>query len=242
MIDFRKLGPLTVGAAITAIVVSDFATVTIVKKTIESEAGLNAYQAIWPITLTSALAVVLVISLLYRSLVGTLKEVEDREQLAKHQAIHDELTGLGNRRLLGDRLNQALAHVRRGDLRVAVLMLDLDRFKQVNDTLGHGTGDLLVQEVSKRLTNVLRETDTLARVGGDEFVIIRSGPRNEADVRRLCSRIIEAIAEPFLLLEKDVRVGVSIGAVIADQNSPDAEDLVRKADITMYRAKAAGRN
>lgn len=242
MMQFRKLGPLIVAAAITGTVISNFATVTIVKEAIESETGLSAYQAIWPITLTSALAVVLVLSLLYRSLIGSLEEVEHREQIAKHQAIHDELTGLGNRRLLGDRLGQALAHVRRGDLRVAVLMLDLDRFKQVNDTLGHGAGDLLVQEVARRLRNVLREADTLARVGGDEFVIIQSGPRNEADVRRLGVRIIEAIAEPFLLLEKDVRVGVSIGAVIADQNSLDAEDLVRKADITMYRAKAAGRN
>jgi diguanylate cyclase (GGDEF)-like protein len=239
---FRKLGPPVVAATITAVVLSDFATVTIVSRAVETASGLAAYQAVWPITLTSDVAVILVMSLLYRSLVGTLKEVEHREQIAKHQAIHDELTGLGNRRLLSDRLDQALAHVRRGDLRVAVLMLDLDRFKQVNDTLGHGAGDALVQEVARRLTQVLRETDTLARVGGDEFVIIQSGPRNEGDVRRLCSRIIEAIAEPFFLLEKDIRVGVSIGAVMADKDSLDAEDLVRKADITMYRAKAAGRN
>jgi diguanylate cyclase (GGDEF)-like protein len=237
----KKLGPLIVAATVVTVVVTDFVTVSIVKNAAQSSA-LPLFQTIWPMALASDLAVLLVMSFLYRSFLEMMREVERREEIAKHQAIHDELTGLGNRRLLEDRLNHALAHVRRGELKIAVLMLDLDRFKQVNDSLGHGAGDLLVQEVSRRLLTVVRETDTVARVGGDEFVIIQSGPRDEADVRRLCSRIIESIGEPFLLLGKELHIGASVGAVLADSRSLDAADLVRQADITMYRAKAAGRN
>ena len=236
----RRLGPPIVSAAIATIVLTNFATVTIVKG--HGDPALGLFTSIWPIALTSAVAVILVMSFLYRSLVDLVHELEVRQQAAQHQAMHDQLTGLANRALLEDRLNQALRRVRRDGESVALLALDLDRFKQVNDTLGHAAGDLLVQQVGERLTALLRETDTVARIGGDEFAIIQSAPKSEADVRRLCARIIEAIGEPFSLRGRVARVGVSVGAVLAGKETADAAELLRKADITMYRAKSCGRN
>ena len=137
---------------------------------------------------------------------------------------------------------QALTRYRRSGEQVALLMLDLDRFKQVNDTLGHNAGDKLVQEVGERLRSLLRETDTVARIGGDEFAIVQVSPKGEADVRRLCERIISVIRKPFIIGDREARVGVSIGAVFASKEVSEASELLRKADITMYRAKAAGRD
>lgn len=236
----RKLGPPIVSAAIATIALTNFATVTIVRSNPTSH--VNLFEAIWPIALTSGVAILLVMSFLYRSLVELIHELEKREQAAQHQAVHDSLTGLANRALLEDRLNQALTRVRRDGASVALLVLDLDRFKQVNDTFGHAVGDLLVQQVSERLKMLLRETDTVARIGGDEFAIIQSAPKNEGDVRRLCSRIIDAVGEPFVLMGREARVGVSVGAILASANSMDASELLRRADITMYRAKSTGRN
>jgi diguanylate cyclase (GGDEF)-like protein len=236
----RKLGPPIVSAAIATIVLTNFATVTIVKTGAVHDVTL--FGSIWPIALTSGVAVILVMSFLYKSLVELVHELELREQAAHHQAVHDQLTGLANRTLLEDRLDQALGRVRRDGASVALHVLDLDRFKQVNDTLGHAAGDLLVQQVSERLQTLLRETDTVARIGGDEFAIIQSGPKNESDVRRLGARIIEAVGEPFVLRGREARVGVSVGAVLASKDTCDASELVRKADITMYRAKECGRN
>jgi diguanylate cyclase (GGDEF)-like protein len=181
-------------------------------------------------------------SFLYRSLVDLVKELEERESAAQHLALHDQLTSLANRALLEDRLGQALTRYRRTGEQVALLMLDLDRFKQVNDTLGHHAGDKLVQEVGERLRSLVRETDTVARIGGDEFAIVQISPKGEADVRRLCERIINIIRKPFLIGEREARVGVSIGAVFATRDVCEASELLRKADITMYRAKAAGRD
>jgi diguanylate cyclase (GGDEF)-like protein len=236
----KKLGPPIVSAAIATIVLTNFATVTIVKSGAAND--LSLFGTIWPIALTSGVAVILVMSFLYKSLVDLVQELECREQAAQHQAVHDQLTGLANRTLLEDRLDQALTRVRRDGAAVALHVLDLDRFKQVNDTLGHAAGDLLVQQVSERLQMLLRETDTVARIGGDEFAIIQSAPKNEGDVRRLGARIIEAIGEPFVLRGREARVGVSVGAVLATKDTSDASELVRKADITMYRAKESGRN
>lgn len=235
----RKLGPPIVSAAVATIVLTNFATVSIVRA--QADNGMQLFSAIWPIALTSAVAVILVMSFLYRSLVEMVSELEAREAAAQHQALHDQLTGLANRALLEDRLGQALNRFRRKGEKVALLMLDLDRFKQVNDTLGHNAGDLLVQQVGERLQALLRDTDTVARIGGDEFAIVLANPRSEADVRSLCERIIEMIREPFQLGAREASVGVSIGAVFATANITDASDLLRKADITMYKAKTAGR-
>ena len=236
----RKVGPPIVSAAVATLVLTNFATVSIVKDA--SSTRLELFGSIWPIALTSAVAVILVMSFLYKSIVDLVDELEQREANAQHQALHDQLTGLANRALLEDRLSQALTRYRRSGEQVALLMLDLDRFKQVNDTLGHNAGDQLVQEVGDRLRSLLRETDTVARIGGDEFAIVQVSPKGEADVRRLCERIIAVIRKPFVLGDREARVGVSIGAVFATKEVAEASELLRKADITMYRAKAAGRD
>lgn len=236
----RKLGPPIVSACVATLVLTNFATALVVKD--DTASGLQLFEAIWPILLTSSVATVLVMSLLYRTLVDLVRELERREANAKHEAVHDALTGLPNRALLEDRLDQAIGRMRRDKEKFAILMLDLDRFKQVNDTFGHGAGDLMVQQVADRLKTLLRETDTIARVGGDEFAIIQSSIKSEADVRRLCARIIESIAKPFHLPDREAFVGVSVGAVLADDSTGDASELIRKADITMYRAKASERN
>ncbi len=236
----RKVGPPIVSAAVATLVLTNFATVSIVRE--DTSSRLELFGTIWPIALTSAVAVVLVMSFLYRSLVELVKELEERESAAQHLALHDQLTSLANRALLEDRLSQALTRYRRTGEQVALLMLDLDRFKQVNDTLGHNAGDKLVQEVGERLRSLVRETDTVARIGGDEFAIVQISPKGEADVRRLCERIINIIRKPFIIGEREARVGVSIGAVFATKEVSEASELLRKADITMYRAKAAGRD
>jgi diguanylate cyclase (GGDEF)-like protein len=236
----RKVGPPIVSAAVATLVLTNFATVSIVRD--QNSSGLEMFGAIWPISLTSAVAVILVMSFLYRSLVDLVSELEQREQAAQHLALHDQLTSLANRALLEDRLAQALTRYRRTGEQVALLMLDLDRFKQVNDTLGHNAGDMLVQEVGERLKSLVRESDTVARIGGDEFAIVQISPKGEADVRRLCERIINIIRKPFVIGEREARVGVSIGAVFANKDIVEASELLRKADITMYRAKAAGRD
>ena len=236
----RKIGPPIVSAAVATLVLTNFATVSIIKDNTNSQVEL--FGSIWPIALTSAVAVILVMSFLYKSLVDLVDELEAREANAQHQALHDQLTGLANRALLEDRLSQALTRYRRSGEQVALLMLDLDRFKQVNDTLGHNAGDKLVQEVGERLRSLLRETDTVARIGGDEFAIVQVSPKGEADVRRLCDRIISVIRKPFMIGDREARVGVSIGAVFATKEVSEASELLRKADITMYRAKAAGRD
>ncbi|MGZ8350406.1 MAG: putative bifunctional diguanylate cyclase/phosphodiesterase [Allosphingosinicella sp.] len=235
-----KIGPPIVSAAVATLVLTNFATVIIVRDGTES--GIEMFGAIWPIALTSAVAIILVMSFLYRSLVELVRELEKREAAAQHLALHDQLTSLANRALLEDRLGQALTRFRRTGEQVALLMLDLDRFKQVNDTLGHNAGDKLVQEVGERLRSLVRETDTVARIGGDEFAIVQISPKGEADIRRLCERIIAVIREPFVIGDREARVGVSIGAVFATQEVSEASELMRKADITMYRAKAAGRD
>jgi diguanylate cyclase (GGDEF)-like protein len=236
----RKLGPPIVSAAVATLVLTNFATVVLVKG--DAASGPELFDAVWPILLTSAVAIVLVMSFLYRSLVDLVLELERREASAQHQAVHDSLTGLANRALLEDRLDQAIGRFRRNKDMFALLILDLDRFKLVNDTFGHAAGDLLVQQVAERLQGLIRETDTIARIGGDEFAIIQSSIKSEGDVRRLCGRIIESIGEPFYLRGREARVGVSVGAVLVDAAASEASDLIRKADITMYRAKSAARN
>jgi diguanylate cyclase (GGDEF)-like protein len=220
----RKVGPPIVSAAVATLVLTNFAMVSIVK---DANDRIELFGSLWPIALTSAVAIILVMSFLYRSLVDLVDELEAREATAQHQALHDQLTGLANRALLEDRLSQALTRYRRSGEQVALLMLDLDRFKQVNDTLGHNAGDKLVAEVGERLHSLVRETDTVARIGGDEFAIVQVNPKGEADVRRLCERIISVIRQPFLIGDREARVGVSIGAIFASKEVSEASELLR---------------
>ncbi len=158
------------------------------------------------------------------------------------QANFDALTGLPNRTLFMDRLGQAIhrAH-REGDM-AALLFIDLDRFKWVNDTLGHGAGDELLQEVARRLGRCVRETDTVARLGGDEFTAIISGISSQHDVDLLAEKMLRLLAEMFEIQGHEVHIGGSIGITIYPRDGEEVETLLRNADTAMYRAKQAGRN
>ena len=169
-------------------------------------------------------------------------ELQASEAQAQHLAFHDTLTGLPNRALFDDSLEQALAEVRRNpESQIALLYLDLDRFKHVNDTMGHPAGDELIREMARRLTGAVREKDTVARIGGDEFAIIQTGVTSVKDTELLCRRIIESVVPAFDLLESQVFVGISIGVAMAPVDALDRIELTRKADIALYHAKAAGR-
>jgi len=163
-----------------------------------------------------------------------------REQ-ARHAALHDNLTGLPNRVLLAERLDHALAHTRRHDSRLAVLSLDLDRFKQVNDTLGHHAGDALLRAVAGRLRACLRECDTVARLGGDEFAIIQTSIEADQDVATLSERLVESLSAPYDIGVHQVIIGASVGFALAPDDAANAEELLKMADIALYRAKADGR-
>jgi len=167
------------------------------------------------------------------------KAIEER---VHHLAHYDVLTDLPNRTLLSDRLHQALAQARREKNKLALMFLDLDNFKPVNDTLGHDIGDLLLKEVAARLEScVRRETDTVSRVGGDEFVVILSHIEAEEDAANVAVTIIESLTQPFSILAHVINISCSIGIGIYPMHGADTNDLLRVADNAMYEAKRAGR-
>jgi diguanylate cyclase (GGDEF)-like protein/PAS domain S-box-containing protein len=175
---------------------------------------------------------------------AVLHDISERkafEHRLAHQATHDPLTGLPNRTLLLDRLDIALRRARRNMRRVAVLFLDLDHFKVVNDSLGHGLGDRLLVAIADRLRAALRPADTVARFGGDEFVVLCEDLLNQADAVAIAERVNEAITGPFVIDDTEVFVGVSIGIAFPDDNNADPETLIRDADAAMYQAKDRGR-
>jgi diguanylate cyclase (GGDEF)-like protein/PAS domain S-box-containing protein len=171
-----------------------------------------------------------------------ISEHHEHSQRLQHQAVHDTLTGLPNRALLYDRLRQALALSRRQGQSVAVLFLDLDNFKLVNDTLGHAVGDELLQRVARRLERCVREEDTVARFGGDEFAILLPNVADTAGAVEVAERIIAWLKPDFDLGANDHRVTTSVGIALSRSTSDAPDDLLRWADIAMYRAKAAGKN
>jgi diguanylate cyclase (GGDEF)-like protein/PAS domain S-box-containing protein len=176
---------------------------------------------------------------------GTLLDVTDRklaEERLAHLAHHDALTGLPNRTLFQERLSQALLHAQRNEGVVAVLYLDLDRFKSVNDTLGHSVGDALLKVVASRLTSVVRISDTVARSGGDEFIIVLADVARESDVQNIAEKVIEAFIEPYVVGRDEFFISTSVGVSLFPQDGVDADTLVKNADAAMYQAKERGRN
>ncbi len=167
--------------------------------------------------------------------------IEYREQIHK-LAFYDLVTKLANRALFGDRLNQAIAEARWHDTLLGVMLLDLDRFKAVNDTLGHHVGDALLREAAERLSRSVRDYDTVARLGGDEFVVLLPEIRDGQSLSSLAEKIIAALAEPFQLEGKEVFVGASIGIALYPNDSDDVDGLLKSADLAMYAAKNAGGN
>jgi len=168
---------------------------------------------------------------------------EQRQSEAKiaHMALHDALTQLANRTLLNERLAQALTRVMRSDEILAVHLLDLDQFKKVNDTLGHPTGDKLLKMVSDRLRGLVRDTDTIARIGGDEFVIVQVAISQPSEATSLAQRIIDSVIEPYDIDGHRVIVGTSVGIAIGPTNGTTAVHLMQNADLALYRAKGEGR-
>lgn len=186
-------------------------------------------------------------------LAGSHSDITERrhaEQRLRHEALHDSLTGLANRALFAERLRQSLARFKRNDdLTFAVLYLDLDRFKAVNDSLGHLAGDELLIGVAQRLASCVRASDAvakldkgdLARLGGDEFVVLLEGLRSEADALRVADRLIAAVSEPFHIGSTSIVVGASIGVALARHDYQGADALLRDADIALYQAKSRGK-
>lgn len=167
---------------------------------------------------------------------------KEAEEKIKHLAFYDSLTQLPNRRLLQERLKYSLEIGRRNDGQMCLMMLDLDRFKAVNDSLGHITGDELLKQVAKRITSQLRDGDTLARLGGDEFVILIEKVRQSKDVEKVAQKIISDLDKPFSLPQsKTVQIGASIGISLYPQHGKTPDELIGHADVALYQAKDAGR-
>jgi diguanylate cyclase (GGDEF)-like protein/PAS domain S-box-containing protein len=176
---------------------------------------------------------------------GTVIDITERkraEEQVKHLAFHDVLTGLPNRLLFNDRLTMALANSVRRSQSLAVLFLDLDRFKVINDSLGHSVGDQLLHRVAERVQGCIREADTVARLGGDEFIVLVPGISGEEDAAKVAQKIVEAIRIPFVVDQRELFATTSIGVAIYPTDGEDVETLVRNADTAMYRAKDQGRD
>lgn len=174
-----------------------------------------------------------------------LHDITERKSAEGHLdrlAHYDPLTQLPNRRLFYDRLKQAIAQARRRKTMVAVLFLDLDLFKHINDTLGHDVGDLVLTEVANRVANCVRETDTVSRLAGDEFVVLLTDVAERDDISMVAQRIVEAISEPYERNGHDLRVTASVGISVYPSNGQEETDLLEKADAAMYHAKAMGTN
>jgi diguanylate cyclase (GGDEF)-like protein/PAS domain S-box-containing protein len=175
--------------------------------------------------------------------VAFMRDISERKRsqsVIQHMALHDVLTGLSNRRVFVSALEESLGRARRGGGKFAVLYLDLDHFKDINDTLGHPVGDLVLKEVAARLLAIARETDTVARFGGDEFAVLQAGFSDPADSAAFAERILTALTAPMLLDGNEIRTGTSVGISVCDDAS-DAEKLLSQADVALYRAKSEGR-
>ncbi|WP_152426648.1 putative bifunctional diguanylate cyclase/phosphodiesterase [Paramagnetospirillum caucaseum] len=177
--------------------------------------------------------------------VETLQDVTAQklyEARLSHQATHDELTGLANRVLLTDRLTHALTHARRDGSLLALVFIDLDHFKVVNDTLGHRVGDELVRAVARRIAASVREGDTVARIGGDEFVVLLCAPESEDVVAEIVTRLIAEVSRPVMVEGHELCVGCSVGIALYPRDGGDSATLLMHADAAMYRAKDSGRS
>ncbi|HXW77249.1 MAG TPA: EAL domain-containing protein [Candidatus Eremiobacteraceae bacterium] len=173
---------------------------------------------------------------------GLAIERRNVEAELRHNALHDSLTGLPNVRLLHDRLHAAIENAKRTSKPVAVCFLDLDRFKIVNDTLGHRIGDSMLKEVTQRLSSCLRESDTLARLGGDEFVILLPQVENAAAAAKVAQRMLETLSQPFVVEGQDLFATASMGVSMYPDDGADPDALIKNADHAMYRAKELGRD
>jgi|WetSurMetagenome_2_1015567.scaffolds.fasta_scaffold00064_51 diguanylate cyclase (GGDEF)-like protein/PAS domain S-box-containing protein len=177
--------------------------------------------------------------------IGSLYEITERkmlEEAMRHEALHDPLTSLPNRILFCDRLNMAISKAEREKARVAVMFLDLDRFKNVNDTFGHNVGDMLLQSAAGVLNGCLRDSDSVARLGGDEFTALLSPVHNEEDIVKVARKILSSVNQRWIIAGHKLNITTSVGISVYPDDGMDAETLIRKADTAMYSAKAHGGN
>lgn len=178
----------------------------------------------------------------YVAVFSDITKRKKAEELIHHQANYDALTNLPNRTLFLDRLKRAMMRSKRQETQVALMFLDLDRFKWVNDTLGHNTGDVLLQEAAARIQNCVRETDTVSRLGGDEFTIVLPDLNHTQDVEKVARKVLEVLSKPFTITGHEIFVSASVGITVYPDDGKEVELLLRNADTAMYRAKEAGRN
>jgi diguanylate cyclase (GGDEF)-like protein len=181
------------------------------------------------------------LSVQIKKLKAELEEEKQRQgimqQKMEYQALYDALTQLPNRRLFRDRLLESIKLYSRTKSRFGVMMADLDHFKEINDTLGHDAGDMLLVTVTQRLRKAIRESDTLARLGGDEFAFICPSVQDMPSASVVCLRLIEVMKEPVLIKGHAYQVGISLGVALYPDHASDDEMLIRRADMAMYRAK-----
>ncbi|MEO6421798.1 MAG: diguanylate cyclase [Candidatus Nitrotoga sp.] len=170
------------------------------------------------------------------------KRVSNYAKVQESRALHDSLTGLANRHLLADRIAQAITHAQRNTNAMALLYIDLDGFKQINDTLGHDIGDIVLKQAASRLVAAVRHEDTVARLGGDEFVIVLWQVSSADGASLTAEKIIQTLSQPYNIQGRNINITASIGISIYFMHGHDAETLSKSADLALYDAKRAGRN
>ncbi|EGW37410.1 GGDEF domain-containing protein [Desulfosporosinus sp. OT] len=197
----------------------------------------HTYALIQIMDVTSHLSRVYQLKNVIKTLEAENEHIKISEGIYKRQALHDCLTKLPNRTLLGEQLNLAISYAQRNAELLAVLFLDLDEFKQVNDNFGHPYGDELLRSVSERLQSCIRKSDLLSRLGGDEFIIVLSQIKTKQDVSIIAEKVIRAFEHPFKIFDQAVYISISIGISLYPSDTQDPEDLIKKADTAMYRRK-----
>jgi len=208
----------------------------------EDRFGRNIAFVIAAAGVSLSVSIALLVWFMVNARAHALRLADEMTIELRHMAQHDHLTGLPNRALFSDRVHQTLAHARRYGSYVAMIFIDLDKFKPINDNYGHAIGDLLLQQVATRLRDVTRDSDTVGRIGGDEFVVLM-GDLPEIDIAlKLAEKIRQLIAQPFMLKTHELTISCSIGVAFYPDDGTDEDSLIKSADDAMYRAKDNGRN
>jgi len=204
--------------------------------------GAEVVSSVVPFIAVALASFALLAALVLRHMRRTAATIAAGETRLRHLALHDPLCGLPNRIFFSERLEATIDKVRKGSPPAAVFYIDLDHFKDVNDTLGHPTGDELIRAVTQRLTRTLRGDDLVARIGGDEFAVITPAGSDHANLQTIANRLIAAVCTPYTISNKTIVIGASIGIAVIHEHIGDAADIMRHADMALYRAKNEGRN
>ncbi len=239
----RKVGDAGVPAGEPATALTDGAGNLIARLTWSPlRPGGEILTSVLPYIAVAVAGFALLLALMTRYMRRTTEAIAAGEQQLRHLALHDPVCGLPNRIFFGERLEQAIRDVRAGGPPAAVFYIDLDHFKDVNDTLGHPVGDELILNVTRRLARVMKGDDLVARLGGDEFAIITSCGSDSYALQAIASRIIAAVCAPYVINGHNIIIGASIGIAVIDRRCGGAADILRYADMALYRAKNEGRN